>query len=285
MVENIIWSDENEKKIIDKAKRIKDLGFSGEAQVEIYMMKDFPGIGGVIGIEQSIAVALRTERNKTPGLGHDRFLIHSIMKKLDDFFFRTGKYEHAHVTRPLGSVDNAYIYEWVYGGEGFAWEIQGGKDKDYRTIPVRLEEWDKCAVLFSEAGIDMHRDITDVDDGRISKNIIHQLYFGIDFSDSEPSLNQNWKRIDFGSASLPIKYDELMKYLHDNEDKLRKVLDTENKRFDLMKIACQYLADKDSLSQRDLGSLVELVHNYRCSTLRHLNLRGFGPEGIDHIKI
>ena len=76
-----------------------------------------------------------------------------------------------------------------------------------------------------------------------------------------------------------------MGYLNDNENELKEILDKKRKRFDLMRIACQYLADKSSVSQTDLGRLTEIVHDYRCSTLGHLNMRGFGPEGIDDIKI
>jgi len=39
------------------------------------------------------------------------FLRHTLIKKLEDYFFKKGHYRYAHVTRPLGSTERAYIYE------------------------------------------------------------------------------------------------------------------------------------------------------------------------------
>ncbi|TAL55325.1 MAG: hypothetical protein EPN86_03385 [Nanoarchaeota archaeon] len=267
-----LWTDKGESQLLERANFLKEITGGSEAIVRLYLMKDFPGIGGAIKTYQAIPVAVRMDRNYSPQVGHHMFLKHAVLKKLDDYFFRTGKYQYSHVSRPLGSLDGGYIYEWVMGSEGFPWEI---KDNELRRTPVRLDEFIEFVGLFEAAGIPMGYDISDADDGRVSKNVIHQLNFGID-SVTDPRLNCTWKRIDFGPGSLGIKYGRLMQYLADNEGELKRALDGDSRRYNLMKLACGYLADPQSVSERDIGTLTEMAFNFRTSTLSHLNMRGLG---------
>jgi hypothetical protein len=241
-------------------------GFGDEAHITVQLRKEYPGIGGTILTYQSIAVALRTEYVRSPQLGHKMFYKHAIIKKLEDFFFKTGVYGYAHVTRPLGSVEDSYIYEWAFGVDSFPWEyIESGGE---RTC-VQLDEWDRFVTAFNAAGIDMLLDCADPEDGRISKNIVHQLAIP---HIHQPELNRIWKRVDFGDRSIKFDYPKLFRYLADNEAALRSILKTG--RFEFLELACKYLAPEGTIGERELGMLEQLTLDYRMSTLSHLNTRG-----------
>lgn len=262
-----IWTDPEEEEVIQRAKLIKDLGAGDEtSEVKLLIMKDFPGIGGVIRKFQSIPSVYRVESGASGDIGHRRYLIHAILKKLDDYYARTGKYSFAHVARPLGSTADACIYEFVHGSEGFPWEVQieGGA-----RVPVKLDDWNIFTSLYWQAGIDVTRDITDPDWGSVSKNIIHP-FSDPNYSSGYPTLNEFWGRIDFGKSSLHIDYDKLLGYLHDNEASLKDVLDRGDRRFEMLWRAACYLQDSCNSEERDIGRLVELTFNFRNSTLRHL---------------
>jgi hypothetical protein len=96
-------------------------GTGSEAHVDVELRTRFPGVGGTIDTYQAIAVAHRNEFSVAPGIGHEMFLRHTLIKKLEDYFFKKGLYKYAHVWRPLGSTDRAYTYEWAFGRDGFPW--------------------------------------------------------------------------------------------------------------------------------------------------------------------
>lgn len=242
-------------------------GFGDEAHIDVQLRRRYPGIGGVIITYQSLAVALRKEYSYASQCGHRLFMRHTLIKKFEDYFFEKGAYAFPHITRPLGSTDEAYIYEWAFGTDGFPWEyIEKGGQKTY----VQLDEWNEFIGVFNLTGIDMSIDCTDPDDGRISKNIVHQLARPL--YSYEPSLNRIWKRVDFGDRSILINYDKLSRYLDDNEEDIRATLKTG--RFELLKLGCKYLNPSLTMSERELGKLEQLVLDYRVSTLSHLNTRG-----------
>jgi len=244
-------------------------GFGSEAEVSVELRTEFPGIGGNISTLQSIATALRTEFNTNSG--HNRFFLHTIIKKLEDYFFKKGVYNYSHVPRPLGSTEKAYIYEWAFGTEGLPWYYQ---DKDYNQCPVMLKEWNEFVGAFNSVGIDLSIDCTDADDGRFSKNIIYQM----SMRSFEPVLSPLWKRIDFGPKSVRIKYDILWKFLKDNETDLRKCLRCE--RYELLLLATKYCM-QGSLDKEELGMLRVHTANYRLSTLRHLVAWNSGSEATE----
>ena len=254
---------------IDSASKVEFISEGGsgdEANIKVELRREFPGIGGVIQTYQALPVALRTEFNYSPQCGHKMFFKHAIIKKLEDYFFKMGSYRYPHVTRPLGSTDEAYIYEWAFGTDGFAWEYV---EEPGRKTNVRLDEWDRFVEAFHEAGIDLGIDIIDPNDGRISKNIIHQLTRPV--YTNQPFLNRIWKRVDFGDRSIRIDYAGLRSYLAENEKSIRVQLATG--RFELLDLACRYLSAA-TISERDLGRLEQLTLYYRMSTLAHLNTRG-----------
>lgn len=258
----------SEERTLEKGvQHIYEVGEGAEASVSLELRRVFPGIGSTISIEQDLETAYRLE--KSPGQGHRRFLLHTIIKKLEDYFFRTEKYGYAHITRPLGSTLNGCLYEWAPGMEGFPWEYQDSAGKE----PVSLEEWNAFVMVYDRAGIDMLSDITDCDDGRISKNIIHKTYRGC----LSPDLNRLWKRIDFGGQSLRVDYEKLENYLETEWEPLVHVIGFE--RYHMLTLANKYLIDPQQLKDKDKKLLGILVNNYRFSTLRHLNARGFEPNG------
>lgn len=262
-------------------KYIGSGGAGSEAQIDIELRMEFPGIGGTIYTYQAIPTALRREYNPTPKIGHREFLKHAILKKLEDHFFMKGIYGYAHITRPLGSFTEAYLYEWAFGLDGFPWYHADAEGE----APVQLEDWEKFIVTFGDVGIDLQRDCTDPDDGRVSQNIVHELLRTSErgYTPPSPKLNCLWKRIDFGKRSLRIDYERLLRFLNHKERDLRETL--RQGRYELIKLACRYLIEGDRMAPREIGRLEVLTLDYRLSTLRHLNARGIGPENSREIEL
>lgn len=247
-------------------------GSGGEATIDIELRDEFPGIGGLIKTTQSVAVAYRKHYSQNViKAGHEMFLKHSIIKKLEDYFFAKGRYNYAHITRPLGSTKEGYIYEWAFGSDAFPWFYT---DEDYNQLPVQLDDWSPFIAAFAEAGIDLQMDCTDADDGRISKNIVHQLNI---YNVNPQSLNRLWKRIDLDTRSIGLNYEKLEAFLQANEQDISEVLKPE--RYKLMWLGCKHL-HSNNLTDREKGNLEVLVLDYRTSTLSHLNKRGVGDHKL-----
>jgi hypothetical protein len=257
-------------------------GFGGSATVCVELRTEFPGIGGTIVTHEGVASAFREEFSPSSKSAHRLFLRHTIVKKLEDYFHRRGVYMFAHVPRPLGSISKddenpseAYIYEWAFGTEGFPWEYV---DREGGRARIKLHDWDHFVTNFHGAGIDVQMDTTDPDDGRISKNIIHQYPKPVG---NGSEMNCLWKRIDFGYESMKVDLNKLSQFLHDKREDLEKVLRTE--RVEMMVLATEYLAKGKEMKEVDIGRLDSLVGEYRRSSLRHYVSRGSGigePEKV-----
>ena len=256
-----------------KVEYICEGGFGSEAKCDLELRREFPGIGGTIFTYQSLPVALRTEFNNSRNSVHRMFLKHALIKKLEDYFFRKGEYMFAHVTRPLGSTDESYIYEWAFGEGSFPWEYS---EYDGGRVPIDLEEWDHFLAVFNNAGIDLSVDCTDPDNGLISKNLIHQMFRPYKAS---PMLNCMWKRIDFGESSIRIEYDRLSRFITDESPRLRASLTVQ--RYEFLNLACRYLMCK--CNEREIGRLEQLTLDYRMSTLSHLNT--IGVEAVPEVQL
>lgn len=257
-------------------KNIGKGGFGSEAKVTVELRTEFPGIGGTITTQQAVVSALREEFSALPGQGHRLFFKHALIKKLDDYFQKMKKYEFSHIPRPIGSNGpdgKDYLYEWVFGSEGFPWFYQ---DED-RDLPVMLGEWKEFIAAFQTAGIDLSLDCTDSDNGRISKNIIHQLY-QYD-PDSWSKLNCLWQRIDFGQRSILINFERLAEFAKEQKKKLISALGID--RYEMMILAAAYLENKKEMNAVDAGRLEILTRHYRISTLRHLMSKTGGNILID----
>lgn len=257
-------------------------GIGATAKVCVELRTEFPGIGGTIITHEGVASAFREEFNPSQKSAHRLFLRHTIVKKLEDYFFRKGVYKYAHVPRPLGSVSKvgedpleAYIYEWAFGTEGFPWDYV---DPDGKRTLIKLRDWDYFIAHFHHIGIDLQMDTSDPDDGRISKNIIHPYPKPIGNGGEMSSL---WKRIDFGYESMKIDFEKLSRFLHDSREDLERVLRTE--RYEMIMLATQYLTRKGEMEEVDIGRLDSLAGEYRRSSLRHHVSRGSGvgePEQV-----
>ncbi len=243
-------------------------GSGSEANVKVELRTIFAGIGGTIITNEGVATALREEYTPTPKSSHKMFLRHTIIKKLEDYFYRKRAYMFAHIPRPLGSISRAddksyeaYIYEWAFGSESFPWECV---DKKGARNLVVLRDWEKFVTSFNSAGINMELDCTDPNDGRISQNIIHQYPKPIG-EGLEMSLL--WKRIDFGPMSLNIDFEKLLKFLNENRNDLIDVLRSE--RYEMVRLSVEYLTKGLDMKKIDIGRLDALLGEYRRSSLRH----------------
>jgi hypothetical protein len=256
---------------------IREGGVGSEARVDVELRTKFPGIGGTIDTYQGIAVARRNEFSTAPAIGHEMFLRHTLIKKLEDYFFKKGRYKYAHVTRPLGSTDRAYVYEWAFGRDGFPWSYLN--ETGY-SVSIQLDDWNSFNGIFLEAGIDLESDCTNPDNGAISQNVVHQLHFGTNAS--QPILNRLWKRIDFGPRSIRLDYEKLVEYLQKNENEIKETLRVG--RFDMMMLASKYLLRRGEIEPKERERLTMLVLDYRLSTLAYLNARGVGDESTREIR-
>jgi len=244
--------------------------------VDVELRSKFPGIGGTIDTYQAIAVAHRIEFSPAPEIGHEMFLRHALIKKLEDYFFKKGYYKYAHVTRPLGSTERAYVYEWAFGRDGFPWSyLSDTGDSAY----VHLDDWDSFSSIFLEAGVDLQSDCANPDNGTLSQNIVHQLHLGANAS--QPTLNRLWKRIDFGPRSIRLDYEKLLDYLAGNERDIKDTLRVG--RYDMMTLACKYLLNKGTINEKERERLNMHVLDYRLSTLAFLNARGVGDGSTREI--
>jgi hypothetical protein len=256
---------------------IHEGGTGSEARVDVELRTRFPGIGGTIDTYQGIAVARRNEFSTAPCIGHEMLLRHTLIKKLEDYFFKKGNYRYAHVTRPLGSTERTYIYEWAFGLDGFPWSYP---NETGDSVSVRLDDWNSFSAIFLEAGIDLQSDCTNPDNGAVSQNIVHQLHLGTNAS--QPILNRLWKRIDFGPRSIRLDYERLLDYLRENEQDIRETLRVG--RYDMMMLACRYLLNRGEIDPKERERLEMLVLDYRLSTLAYLNARGVGDGSTREIR-
>jgi len=254
---------------------IAEGGAGSEAVIRLELRTMFPGLGGTLLTHEGVAAALRIERNPDPMSGHMMFIRHLIVKKLDDHFYRTGVYTFSHVPRVFGSISygpsevrEAYIYEWAFGTDGFSWVAPGTRDD------IILRDWKQFVDNFWSVGLDLQHDVTDAEDGRISQNIVHQYPLCTESGD----MCSLWKRIDFGFRSIQVNLDRLTGFVHDKATVLQSSLHCD--RYEMLRLAVRYLAERDSVSDYDLGRLERFIGEYRRSSLRHYAY-GFGPAGAD----
>jgi hypothetical protein len=249
-------------------------GFGSEAKIKVELRTVFPGIGGTIVTQGGAITALREEFTPSSKLGHTMFLKHMVIKKLDDYFLRKRRYLYSHISRPLGSLSKrnenfeGYLYEWVFGSEAFPWEIIAPKKG---KVLIKLHEWSSFIGCFNNAGINLGNDVTDVDNGAISQNVIHQ-FPEVNFDTYE--LSSIWKRIDFGPRSITIDYDKLLNYLNENEGDIVDILRSE--RYEMITYAVEYLKKRENMDRYYIAILEDYVGDYRNKSLSHYLSRGSG---------
>jgi hypothetical protein len=96
-------------------------------------------------------------------------------------------------------------------------------------------------------------------------------------------ISRLWKRVEFDETSTPIDLELLEKYITEKKDFLAANLSPN--RHETMLLLIKYLLGDFKNSGYD--RLKELIHDYRISTLRHLNYSGFGlpPEGFTDLTV
>lgn len=132
--------------------------------------------------------------------------------------------------------------------------------------PINLHDWNQFVGHFASAGVDLGHDTTDPEDGRTSQNVVHQYPESL-HSGEMCSL---WKRIDFGFRSIRIDFQRLSAFVHDQRAKLIDTLRYE--RYEMVRLALDFLRHRkygEPISDYDLGQLVQLIFDYRRSSLSH----------------
>jgi len=291
--------------IMSKRKRGKEIveficegGFGGEARIRVELRTIFPGLGGTIKTAEGVASAFRMEKKPFSKKGHLTFLRHMIAKKLDDFFFRTGKYMYSHVPRPFGSFSKiagtpceqpceescpslleqpceAYLYEWVFGTDCYSVEeLWRDDDGEYRYYNILSLDNFECSNCFNSAGININQDSTTVEDARISKNIVqeHNVLIGKKSDERSPF----WKRIDFGMDSFHFDWKKLNQFLSEKRPRLVRELRAE--RYEMLLLAVKFLTEREKITDREIGFLEALIGDYRRESMTQFAME-FGPVG------
>ncbi|MFC1648799.1 hypothetical protein ACFL1B_05050 [Nanoarchaeota archaeon] len=247
-------------------------GSGNEAVIDVEIRDEFPGMGKIIGIKQSIQTAHRKPIVYSEEKVLHEFLRHTVAKKLEDYFFMTGRYKTAHIPRPMGITDQGYLYEWVPGKSGFQWAIE---EKEERIISLVPADWDNFSQLFRDAGIDMSYE-TGYSENLLgcSDNIVHKFYDGRGRFATQKL--KYWKRIDFGLDSLVMDYEKIHDYVMQRQDEMVDAITLG--RFWLLKYAIEFLIEGNEMDPEKMGELEEGIFDFRLSTLDHLDARGIGIE-------
>ena len=270
---------------------VYEAGYGGEARVFLQLRNVFPGPGGVVKTEQDIAVAFRIPNGMdaasiiesadlTFDLEQPRacrafvlFLKHAILKKLDDYFFKsesTSDYRYPHIPRPLGCTsDGAYFYEWVYGTESIPTSYYNSDLNEYS--PLYLDEENTAGGLFHTAGVSLFRDTKETEQDLRKNIILEESGLGA----LPQRISSLWKRIDFGN-SIGIDYDKLLGFLATREDDIIRHLGIE--RYEMIFLAARCLQGaQDPLEFGNLNRLIALISDYRISTANHMGAEGISP--------
>ena len=101
--------------------------------------------------------------------------------------------------------------------------------------------------------------------------------------DNPPYISRLWKRVEFDENTTPIDLEVLEKYLVKKADWLKENLT--GGRYETMLVMLKYL--EGEMTSDEFEWLKNMIHDYRTSTLRHLNYSGFGlpPEGFTDLTV
>lgn len=198
---------------------------------------------GAVGYPKKLEVVHRIDSSGA-GSAQYSFVRNLATAILDTYFYLSDRYKHRHVPQPvclsegIGLPDNGYVYQYAHGSERFPWNFDGNV--------VILEEWRPFCASFYQIGIDVSHDVTDTDNGNISKNII-LAEWDVGTLIKTGTLPANWARIDFGYQSLPVSWEKLDKFVVENEKQIRAKLGS---MADVLKLST--LTDFKKLDLREL---------------------------------
>ncbi len=239
----------------------EEIGFGQEAKAFRGLLIEVEGLGGVVESEEGIDIVKRIDWNKPvyKFQGHDIFCKNLVLRILDEYFIKQGKYLENHIPVPLGSFNNSngcgYYYRHVEGSEGFPLVVI---DEDYRKVEVQIDEWNSFTGLFHLFGFELGRDIAEFDDAGVGKNIIMRPWGGEIYKTKE--LHSNWKRIDFGSSSCDFDYKKFLEKIKKESTELLANLGDYHK---LLYLAAKYCEFGEELNKKEEGELEELVLQFR----------------------
>ncbi len=278
-------------------RRIETVAFGGsggEANVYLQLRNWFPGPGGAFQTEEDFVVACRvpgtqsgkdllgnlcaaapldlTNVNVRRALGN--FLVHTMLKILDTYFFRCGKYRYAHIPRVLGiTLDGCMLYEWVPGDDAVPMDWPEGPEGDFRKVPVLIEEESLASNAFSAAGIQIMHDTVCVDDHSRQNLVVEE-------PDYSPGIgiSRLWKRIDLSVPnSLEVDYFKLRDYLAENREAMEEHLSEDRVR--LFELANEYqLRCASPRSFEDYEELMLLLLDFRKAAAESMGCEGGSPR-------
>tara|TARA_Y100000310_G_C20694071_1_gene824219 strand:- start:3474 stop:4271 length:798 start_codon:yes stop_codon:yes gene_type:complete len=218
----------------------------------------FTGLGGIIK-SKPVKVARRVSNWMFQGTVSEQsqkaaynVFFKNILASILDAHAIGSLYSVGHISVPLETFSygdfSGYGYKYVEGNEGWPCRFYYKDFGDY--CPTRFREEKEVLRLFNSYGIRVGHDSSDSHDGRTGKNII---YLSDDSEDmSVGLLGKGWRRIDFGTISLPVNLDILnskkdLGYLGEHEL--------------LFKLSRDYLSDQKIIEPSD--ELVKEVFGFR----------------------
>ena len=235
---------------------------------EAYVLKgplaEIEGIGGIVTAERPIIVAKRTNWGNPVNKhqGHDLFCKHLILRILDEHFLRQGRYSHPHIPIPLGSFNGGCYYVFAEGSENFPLSIA----TEHGQKPVRISEWNEFTGYFGRFGFNAGHDIADADNGRVGKNVILSQW-DINEVYETGTLDSGWKRIDFGSRSLPFDYDKFMQAVEEKKADLTGQMQDD---YGLLLLAAKYSYMPKDFTSEEFRDLEERVLQFRSEQINRI---------------
>jgi len=197
------------------------------------------------------------------------FYKYIVIQLLDEYFVETGRYSYNHITPALApSEDGKGIYFIsAEGSGGFPWQ-------ENRDFFIHLEEFLVFSNAFERAGFNMSNDTTDVDDGRMSKNIILEVPYHVPDSawelydqigSSGHTLPKQWIRIDLDGPSCYNDSGNSNQFFEEHAESLRAVLGGDKYR--LLELAYMVYSRYGRISEAERDEFNLLLAPYQHEIL------------------
>ena len=223
---------------------------------ELILSYEIPSIDGIIITHSDVPMAKISYKDETSGIRI--FLIHFLLKKLEDYFITIGNYSFPHIPRPLGFKKDSIYYEFPFGKQIL---------KKFFIEEKKIDDLDIFYKLFKNIGVDFLKNI------KFIENKIDREEFAFEFFVTQPEhtirekISRMWIRGIFTEDDLSIDYDKMEKFILNNKEILDKNLT--KGRYETMVLAMKYL--KDKLNKSEFTKLKNGILKFRISSLRHYN--------------
>jgi hypothetical protein len=237
------------------------VGEGQEAEVFKGRIKVIEGLDSFLSVTHTPVIAKRVNWNKKDKqLGHRLFCKHLSAYILDSLFLNQQRYSNSHIPLPMGSFETGYYYQFSEGVDGFPLEIM---NENYSYFPVQIKDWNPFVELFNLFGFEVHTDTADVSDGRNGKNVVFEKWDINEVYDTG-CLHNRWKRIDFGSISMPFHPEIFQKRMSEKQREITGCIGNEN--YHLASLSIDYFLN-NNLKKDDLNKFLHLVNKFRKKTL------------------